>query len=93
MLVYPAWTAAAAGYPEQKSGVLRFAIAAGAAEAGIALAAEPEVLPEHARQAVSVAGADFGVVAAPAVVAEPLGSAAEVGQLSEFEVGECELAT
>lgn len=91
--MYRAWTAAAAGHPEQESGALRFAIAAGAAEVGIAVAAEPEVLSEHARQAVSVAGADFGVVAAPAVVAEPLGSAAEIGQLSEFEVGECEFAT
>lgn len=54
--MYPAWTAAAAGHPEQESGVLRFAIAAGAAEAGIVGAVEPEVL-------------------------------------SEFEVGECELAT
>lgn len=91
--MYSARTAAAAEPPEQESGALRFAIAVGAAEAGIAVAAGPEVLAEHGRRAGSVAGADFGVVAAPAVVAELLGSAAEVGQLSEFEVGECGLGT
>lgn len=91
-LVCPARTAVAAAPPELESGALKSAIAAGTAEAEIAVAAEPEILSEHARQAGSVAGADFEVVAASAVVAGSLGSAAEVGRLSEFEAGGSGLA-
>lgn len=80
---------AAAAPLELESGALKSAIAAGTAETVVV---EPEILSEHAQQAGSVAGADFGVAAAPAVVVESFGSAAEVGRLSEFGVGGSGLA-